>query len=47
MDGGQIYTVENITSGKSFNVRSNLNDREKEVMKKGGLLPYTKGLSSH
>ncbi len=47
MDGGQIYTVENITSGKSFNVRSNLNDREKEVMKKGGLLPYTKGLSSY
>lgn len=47
LEGGQIYTVENITSGKSFTVRSNLNDREKEVVKKGGLLPYTKGLSSH
>lgn len=47
LEGGQIYTVENITSGKSFTVRSNLNDREKEVFKKGGLLPYTKGLSSH
>lgn len=47
LEGGQIYTVENITSGKSFTVRSNLNDREREVVKKGGLLPYTKGLSSH
>ncbi|HSB30737.1 MAG TPA: aconitate hydratase [Candidatus Sulfobium mesophilum] len=47
LEGGQIYTVENITSGKSFTVRSNLNDREQEVVKKGGLLPYTKGLSSH
>jgi aconitate hydratase len=44
--GGQLYEVENVTTGKSFNVRSNLNDREKEVLKKGGLLPYTKGLSS-
>jgi aconitate hydratase len=46
LDGGQTYTVENITSGKSFSVRSTLNDRERDVLKKGGLLPYTKGLSS-
>lgn len=46
LDGGQTYMVENVTSGKSFSVRSILNDRERDVLKKGGLLPYTKGLSS-
>ncbi len=46
LDGGQTYTVENITSGKSFSVRSTLNDRERDVLKKGGLLPYTRGLPS-
>lgn len=46
LDGGQVYTVGDITSGKSFGVRSNLNDREKDILKKGGLLPYTRGLSS-
>ncbi len=46
LSGGQTYTVEDITSGKSLSVRSTLNDREREVLKKGGLLPYTKGLSS-
>jgi aconitate hydratase len=46
LDGGQIYTVEDITSGKSFSVRSTLNEREKEILKKGGLLPYTRELGS-
>ena len=46
LDGGQTYMVENVTSGKSFSVRSTLNDRERDVLKKGGLLPYTRGLSS-
>ena len=46
LDGGQTYTVENVTPGKSFSVRSTLNDREREVLRKGGLLSYTRGLSS-
>ncbi len=46
LDGSQTYTVEDTTSGKSLKVRSALNDREREVLKRGGLLPYTKGLSS-
>ena len=46
LDGGQVYTVENVTSGNLFSVRSNLNSREKEVIKKGGLLPYVRGLSA-
>jgi len=46
LEDGQIYIVENVTSGKSFSVRSLLNDREKAVIKQGGLLPYTKGLTA-
>jgi aconitate hydratase len=46
LDGGQSFTVEDATSGRSFSVRSNLNDREKEILRKGGLLPYTRGLSA-
>ncbi len=46
LDGSQAYTVEDAASGKSLKVRSALNDREREVLKNGGLLPYTKGLSS-
>ncbi len=45
IDGAQSYTVENITKGYSFVVTSNLNDREKEVIRKGGLLPFTRSLS--
>ncbi|MEW6108605.1 MAG: aconitate hydratase [Nitrospirota bacterium] len=43
--GKQSYVVENSTKNYSFIVTSNLNKREKEIIRKGGLLPYTKGLS--
>jgi aconitate hydratase len=46
LDGGQTYIVSDITSGKSFSARSTLNEREREVLKKGGLLPYTRALSA-
>lgn len=42
LDGGQVFEIKNITKRNSFNVKSNLNDRECEIIKKGGLLPYTK-----
>jgi aconitate hydratase len=45
IDGEQSYTVENATKGYSFVVTSNLNDREKELIRKGGLLPFTRSLS--
>jgi aconitate hydratase len=45
IEGEQSYTVENATKGYSFVVTSNLNDREKELIRKGGLLPFTRSLS--
>ncbi|MBI5638844.1 MAG: aconitate hydratase [Nitrospirae bacterium] len=42
LEGGQTYTIENMTKGYSFTAKSGLNDREKEIIKKGGLLPYTR-----
>ncbi len=41
--GDQNFTVENLTKGYSFEAASNLNDREKELILKGGLLPYARG----
>ena len=42
MDEGLVYSARNLTKGYSFNLVSNLNEREKELIKKGGLLPYTR-----
>lgn len=42
IDGGQIYTVRNETKGATFRATSTLNDREREVVRQGGLLPYTR-----
>jgi aconitate hydratase len=42
LKGNQYYTVENVTKNYSFEVLSNLNEREKEIILSGGLLPYTK-----
>ena len=42
LDGNQTYLIENITSGNKCNVHSGLNERERELIKKGGLLPYTR-----
>jgi aconitate hydratase len=41
----QSYIVENTKKGYSFIVTSHLNDREKKLIKKGGLLPFTRSLS--
>ncbi len=41
----KTLAVENRTTGYQFAVRINLNDREKELIRKGGLLPYTKDLT--
>ncbi|MEW6214390.1 MAG: aconitate hydratase [Nitrospirota bacterium] len=38
----QSYVVYNLTKNYSFEVFSNLNDREKEIILAGGLLAYTK-----
>ncbi len=40
--GNQSYTVKNVTADYSFVVSTNLNDRERELIFAGGLLPYTK-----
>jgi aconitate hydratase len=40
---GLTLSVENLTKGYSFEVLCTLNDREKELILKGGLLPHTKG----
>lgn len=42
LKGNQIYTIENLTKGTSFDAVSDLNERQKEIIIKGGLLPYTK-----
>lgn len=42
--GNQSYTVLNQTKGVSLEVSTNLNDREKELIVAGGLLPHTKKL---
>ena len=34
--------MENATKGYTFRVRSTLNERERDVVVKGGLLPYTR-----
>ncbi len=41
--GSQNLIVENLTKDYSFEVISNLNNREKELILKGGLLPYVRG----
>lgn len=40
--GDQTFTIENLKKGYTFEVTSDLNGREKNVIAKGGLLPYTK-----
>lgn len=42
LNGSQVYKVENLTKGTSFEAVSDLNSRQKEIIIKGGLLPYTK-----
>ncbi len=42
LNGSQVYKVENITKGAAFEAVSDLNDRQKDIIMKGGLLPYTK-----
>ena len=42
ISGSQKYVIENVSQGYSFAVASSLNEREQEIIKKGGLLPYAK-----
>lgn len=42
LNGSQVYKVENITKTEAFEAVSDLNDRQKQIITKGGLLPYTK-----
>jgi len=42
ISGSQTYKVENTTKGYTFTVTSTLNERERDVVIKGGLLPYTR-----
>ena len=41
--GTQPFTVVNQTKGYSFEAASDMNDRERELVLRGGLLPYTRG----
>ena len=43
VEGTQLFTVVNQTKGYTFEVKSDLNEREKELVLMGGLLPYTRG----
>ena len=42
LTGSQSYNAYNVTQGYSFEIFSNFNGREKEVLLTGGLLPYTR-----
>lgn len=42
LKGNQLYSIKNITKDYSFEAYSNLNDREKEIIISGGLLPNIK-----
>lgn len=42
VNGSQTFTVANLTKGYFFEVKSDLNEREKELILKGGLLPHTR-----
>jgi aconitate hydratase len=42
LDGDQSVRVENLTKGYTFEAISNLNERERRVVIKGGLLPFTR-----
>jgi aconitate hydratase len=42
LNRNQVYNIENITKGTAFEAVSDLNDRQKQIIMKGGLLPYTK-----
>jgi len=44
--GSQAYRVENSTKGYTFTATSTLNERERDVVLKGGLLPYTRERSA-
>jgi aconitate hydratase len=41
--GDQNFKIDNLAKGYSFEASANLNDREKELILRGGLLPYTRG----
>lgn len=45
--GNQLYAVQNLTKNYSFEVSSNLNNREKEIIVSGGLLPNIKFNRNH
>ena len=40
--GGVILPVRNVSKGKTFNARLDVSPRETELLKAGGLLPYTR-----
>lgn len=42
INSSQRFKIENLTQGKTFEALSNLNDREKELILNGGLLPLAK-----
>ncbi|HMK61858.1 MAG TPA: aconitate hydratase [Dissulfurispiraceae bacterium] len=45
VEGSQTFTIANLAKGYTFEVISNFNDREKELILKGGLLPHARGKS--
>jgi aconitate hydratase len=46
LKGNQSYKIHNLTRNYSFEAFSDFNEREKEILLTGGLLPYTKKGSS-
>lgn len=45
LKGDQVFKIENITKGHAFEAVSGLNDRERELILCGGLLPFTRARS--
>lgn len=45
LKGDQVFKIENTTKGHAFEAVSGLNDREKELILCGGLLPFTRARS--
>ena len=45
LKGDQVFKIENITKGHTFEAVSGLNDRERELILCGGLLPFTRARS--
>ena len=47
LDSGNDFTVKNLTKGIEFTVKSDMTDLEKNILKAGGKLAYTRSLNQN